>query len=233
MVSPPINIAVSYRHEWNDGFGARGWKLDYGLDDPCVIAATAETGACIATSVLVHDILDHYLCGLPLSGHRNEAIALVQLAERTGSSPTPDFARMVDEDLLHGRVNGEPLREFLPEQLRAMVPAHEEDGRRLIALLRQTLGPEMLREQLVARFHELGEAGAPSARQQWRKLGLDYLRRSAMGMALQAIIGQADRERLERSEAWACGYFLVGNHSCALQLTAPRPRCYRAPVAPR
>ncbi len=157
--------------------------------------------------MLVHDILDHSLCGLPLSGHRNEAIALVQLAGRTGSSPTPDFARMVDEDLMHGRVNGEPLREFLSEKLCAMVPAREEDGCRLIALLRQMLGLEMLREQLAARFHELGEAGAPSVRQQWRKLGLDYRHRAAMGMARQAIIEQADRERRKSSEEWACEYF--------------------------
>lgn len=72
MTDNGIRIPVTYRHEWHDGFGARGWKLDYSLDDPYIIAATAETGNRIPTSVLVHDILDHYLCGLPLSGQRNE-----------------------------------------------------------------------------------------------------------------------------------------------------------------
>ncbi len=112
MTDLNIQIPVTWRLEWDDGFGARGWKLDDSLNDPYVIAATADTGSRIATSVPVHDILDHYLCGLPLSGHRNEAIALVQLGLRTGSSPAPDFAAMVDEDLLQGRVNGESMRSF-------------------------------------------------------------------------------------------------------------------------
>jgi hypothetical protein len=53
--------------------------------------------------VFIHDILDHALCGLPSSGRRAEAIALLQLAARTGADPRPDFAQMVDEDLLQGR----------------------------------------------------------------------------------------------------------------------------------
>ncbi len=67
MKTPSLVIPVTYKREWQDGFGARGWKLDCALDDPNVIAATAETGCQINTSVLVHDILDHYISGFPLT----------------------------------------------------------------------------------------------------------------------------------------------------------------------
>jgi hypothetical protein len=77
----PMNVemyvAVTYRREWQDGFGARGWKLDIGIDDGYVIASTAYCGENIPTSILIHDIVDHHLCAFRLSGHRHEAMALV------------------------------------------------------------------------------------------------------------------------------------------------------------
>jgi hypothetical protein len=48
-----------YGRTWRDGFGARGWKVAGAVNDPEVIASTAETGERIPTSVFVHDILDH------------------------------------------------------------------------------------------------------------------------------------------------------------------------------
>ncbi|MCA1806103.1 MAG: hypothetical protein LC646_12430, partial [Xanthomonadaceae bacterium] len=116
------SIPVSYRREWQDGFGARGWKLDVSIDEPSVIAATAEHGMRVPTSVLVHDILDHHLCGFGIGGHRNEAMALLQLAARTGADPRVDFRQIVDEDLMQGHCNGEPLLAFLPDDLVALVP---------------------------------------------------------------------------------------------------------------
>jgi hypothetical protein len=109
MFEPSVTVPISYCAEWMDGYGARGWKIDMTVDDPEIIASTSETGLHIPTSVLIHDILDHYLCGLPPSGHRNEAIALHQLALRTGADPLPDLAQMVDEDLIHGHVLGETM----------------------------------------------------------------------------------------------------------------------------
>ena len=79
-----VRVSCLYRRTWQDGFGARGWKLAGTANDPEVIASTAATGERIPTSVFVHDILDHFLCGLGPSGHRNEAVALLQLAARTG-----------------------------------------------------------------------------------------------------------------------------------------------------
>ena len=118
-----LYIPVTYRREWQDGFGARGWKLDVGIDDEYVIASTAYCGENIPTSVLVHDIVDHYLCGFRLSGHRDEAMALMQMLGRTGTDITPDYAQMVDEDILAGQLNGESLESFLPEDLLALLPA--------------------------------------------------------------------------------------------------------------
>lgn len=80
-----VEVSVTYRREWQDGYGARGWKLDVSLDDPEVIASTAEAGLRLPTSVLIQDILDHHLSGLALGGHRNEAVALHQLGLRTGA----------------------------------------------------------------------------------------------------------------------------------------------------
>ncbi len=225
-----IKIAVTYRHEWDDGFGARGWKLDYSLYDPDVIAATADTGSRIPTSVLVHDILDHYLCGLPLSGHRNEAIALVQLGLRTGSSPEPDFAGMVDEDLMRGQVNGESMRTFLPNDLRERLPIGETEGRQVINLLRQQLGEPELRQRLIGRFFELGEAEMEKVKARWNSHGLDYHRRKVMGLALQRILANADRDVYEQLLEEAHGHFLVSNSYCALYLNQPVQLYYKTTV---
>ncbi len=231
MNNQPIEIAVTYRDEWDDGFGARGWKLDDSLDDPDVIAATADTGNRIPTSVLVHDILDHYLCGLPLSGHRNEAVALIQLATRTGSSPAPDFASMVDEDLLHGRVNGESMRTFLPADLLESLPANDIDDREIIALLRQQLDEQALRERLIAHFFDLGEAGMEKVQSHWKAHGLAYHRRAAMGLALQRILEHADKEVFERMLQEVHGHFLVSDMDCTLRLTQPVQRFFQTKVS--
>lgn len=110
MPTPTIQVPVTYRREWQDGFGARGWKLDVSIGEPSVIAATAEHGTRIPTSVLMHDILDHHPCGFGIGGHRNETMEPMQLASRTGADPCVDFRQIVDEDLMHGHCNGEPLR---------------------------------------------------------------------------------------------------------------------------
>ena len=86
---------MSYRDEWEDGFGVRGWKLDAAMRDSTVIASTAYTGENVPTSVLIQDILDHLLCGFGFSGHRNEAMAVVQLASRTGVDAEISFCPMV------------------------------------------------------------------------------------------------------------------------------------------
>lgn len=216
-----VEIAVTYRYEWADGFGARGWKLNCALHDSEVIAASAETGTRIPTSVLVHDILDHHLCGLPLSGHRNEAKALYQLATRTGSDPTPDFAQMVDEDLLQGRVNGESLHQFLPAWLLALVSTDVATGHDLISDLERRLGRSALRQVLVMRFVEIGAEHAMTAMRHFEQDGLDYAQRTAYGAGLQRLLREADDWVLKAQIKMARGSFFLSREQCALQVVEP------------
>lgn len=215
-----VRIPFSYHREWQDGLGARGWKLDCSIGDPMVIAATAETGEQIPTSVFIHDILDHHLCGLPMSGHRNEAIALIQLARRTGADPQPDFAGMVREDIMQGMVNGESLRSFLPTELSAQLP-EGLDGRAAIDWLAEEIGREVLRERLIRRFFELGEAGAIEAAESYRSHGLDYERRGALGLALQALLVEMDRHALAQAWREAHGEVVLTSVRCGFVVERP------------
>lgn len=229
--TPHIAIPITYRHEWPDGFGARGWKLDAAMDEPSVIAATAETGENIPTSVLIHDLLDHHLSGFAVGGHRNEARALMQLASRTGANPEVDFAQIVDEDLLaRGHCNGEPLLDFLPADVLAHVPAGMEDGKELMKTLARRWGRDALRTRLIRHFRELGEAAQTMVEAHWRSLGLDYGLREAIGLALQAVLRPADAQ--VRVEGWhhAHGRFLVGNEICTLELDSPWQLTWRQRV---
>ncbi|MFO7592846.1 MAG: hypothetical protein R6X15_02220 [Pseudomonadota bacterium] len=222
-----VRIPFSYYREWQDGFGARGWKLDCSIGDPAVIAATAETGERIPTSVFIHDILDHHLCGLPMSGHRNEAIALIQLASRTGADPRPDFAGMVREDLMQGQVNGEPLRNFLPPDLVRMLPEGMVDGRAVIDRLSDTLGQEVLGERLIRRFFDLGESGADEAARRYQSHGLDYARRGELGLALQALLVEMDRHAVAEHWREAHGEVVLTSRECGFVLSEPQQCVWR------
>lgn len=215
-------VPCLYRHVWEDGFGARGWKLAIAAEDPEVIASTAATGERIPTSVFVHDILDHLLCGLGTSGHRNEAVALLQLAERTGADPTPDFAQMVDEDLLQGCALGESLLELLPSDLTAGLPAGIRDGKTLMTLLQARMGLEPLRQRLIDRFFELGRAGAPRARAHYAAQGLDVGRRGPLGLALQRLLEAADSWVRARCLETAEGAVWMTSRRCGFEIRAPR-----------
>jgi len=212
-----VSIPVSYHASWPDGLGARGWKLDANRDDPEIIAATSDASGAIPTSVLVHDALDHLLCGFAPSGHRAEAMALEQLAQRTGSDPTPDYRQMAREDLLTGQVVGEPMARFIGADLRHQLPpgAADGDNRTVVNALRERLGDEALVEHLVQRMTGLGRAGRPHALLSWRVTGFSYSRRTELGLRLQRLI--------ERMDAWietealteATGEICIGPGGCA------------------
>ena len=216
-----ITIPVTYYDEWQDGFGARGWKLDCTMSDPQVIASTAEAGCCINTSVLIHDILDHYLCGLPMSGHRNEAIALIQLASRTGTDPRPDFAQMVDEDLMHGHISGEPLCSFISDDLRQLLPDNIQEDQVIINFLKAHIGQEKLRDLLINSFFELGTLAEKTARSTYELSGLDYHKRQHLGVALQSLLKNVDETALINAWGTASGFFKITNTHCYLSLIFP------------
>ncbi len=216
-----VRLACIYRRSWQDGFGARGWKLATAETDPEVIASTAATGDRIPTSVFVHDILDHALCGLGSSGHRNEAVALLQLSDRTGADPMPDFAQMVDEDLMSGHAVGESLLAFLPHDLALMVPANGPGDDGIIGCLEAQLGRETLRNRLIGRLFELGEAGAPAAREQYSSHGLDYRRRAPLGLALQGLLEQADAVAQDHHWTTATATVWITDRRCGFAVSAP------------
>lgn len=221
MQQQKVNIPVTYMSSWNDGFGARGWKLDCSIGEPSVIAATAEAGQRIPTSVLVHDILDHHLCGVDIGGHRNEAVALIQLQKRTGSDPLPDFTQIINEDLMHGRVNGESLRSFLPDDLRQFLTDDLEDDKQAITVLCDRLGEDKLRQRLLQQFVDIGLKADKSAQQAFEKHGLDYSKRSEIGLCLQAILSGADQLLRERDVEQAHAQFWIDHQQCGLDIRQP------------
>lgn len=221
MQQQKVNIPVTYMSSWNDGFGARGWKLDCSIGEPSVIAATAEAGQRIPTSVLVHDILDHHLCGVDIGGHRNEAVALIQLQKRTGSDPRPDFTQIINEDLMHGRVNGESLRSFLPDDLRQLLTDNLEDDKQAITMLCDRLGEDKLRQRLLQQFVDIGHMEDKSAQQAFEKHGLDYNKRSEIGLCLQAILSEADQLLRARNINQAHAKFWIENQQCGLDIRQP------------
>lgn len=214
-------VPVTFKRQWDDGYGARGWKLDSSAHDPEVIASTAFPGESIPTSVLIHDILDHLISGFGPSGHRNEAMALAQLQLRTGSYIRPDLEQMIDEDILHGTVIGESLESFLPgELLRHLSQEQMSDKQKMDGLIAK-LGREEVRASLLKRFYELGEQGIADARKNWQRLGLDHAARMATGLCLQALLVKVDNYVSTHDVDQARGEFVVGKTACAMRLSAP------------
>lgn len=227
-IAGKVAVDCVYRETWADAYGARGWKLRSAIDDPEIIASTPETGDRIPTSVLVHDVLDHALCGLGPSGHRNEAVALGQLASRTGADPRPDFAQIVDEDLLQGRILGEALHDLLPVDLVELLPLPTRNDRAAIGFLEHRIGRSALRARLTGRLEELSRAGAAAAQAHYRHHGLPYDRRRQLGMALQQLFRQADGLVLDRSLPTAAAQIEFWRDRCCFAVCTPVARRWSA-----
>lgn len=212
-----VCIPAGFRESWPDGLGARGWKLDANRDDPEIIAATSDASGAIPTSVLVHDALDHLLCGFAPSGHRAEAMALEQLARRTGSDPTPDYRQMAREDLLTGQVVGESIYQFIGAELRRRLPpaAADWDDRSVINELRERLDDDALVEHLVTRMASLGRAGRPHALLSWRTTGFPYSLRTHLGLRLQRLLEQMDAWVETEGLTETSGEIRIGQGGCA------------------
>jgi len=213
-------IPLTYRDEWQDGFGARGWKLDAGVEDSAVIASTVYTGEAVPTSVLIHDILDHFLCGFGFSGHRNEARAVIQLATRTGADSEISFRPMAEE-VMHGRILGEPIESFLSDPLKRLLPDDRLSDEERMSHLSRRLGKQRLLSLMLAHFQAIGEEGIGMAKARWHRAGLDYNRRRAIGLCLQELLVRADAMALTRRWKHARACFLVSNEECGISIEYP------------
>ena len=216
-----VAIPVRYAESWEDGFGARGWKLDLPDLGADVIAATPYTGERIPTSVFVHDIVDHYLCGFALSGYLDEAGALIQLAQRTGSDPVADYGQMIDEDLLPGAFESEDWRDLLPESLVCRIE-QADSHREGMAALREEWGDGVLRALLVAGFVRAGWARADQACAVWEGHGLDYARRPVVALALQRLFERIDAYAQETGWSEARGIFRLSDDRVEFVPDAPQ-----------
>jgi len=210
--SQGIQLPVTYKKSWDDGFGARGWKLDATIGDPEIIASTRETGQKINTSVFVHDILDHFLSGFGVSGHRSEAMALIQLSKRTHSDPGPDYEQMVREDIINGRVNGEPLITFLPEELKKLLPLTTDmSNKEIISFLKLKISEKTLCDILIKHFYTLGKAGEKHATASWLSLDLDSKKQTEIGLALQNLLNVIDLKVEETGTKKLKGFIVINN----------------------
>jgi len=221
-VNGGVQVPVTYRKVWDDGFGARGWKVNATIGDPQIIASTRETGQRINTSVFIHDILDHFLSGFGVSGHRSEAMALIQLSKRTGSNPCSDYEQLVREDILNGNVNGENFREFLPADLCLMIPGNSGmTEKEVIAYLKEKIGEKRLIKYLVDHFFTLGEAGESHAAESWNLLGLDTFKRTEIGRALQALLDVIDKTVEELGIEKLRGLIEINNNHVSFTMQEP------------
>ena len=232
----PVMVPAIYARQWDDGFGARGWKLDVPGAGADVIAATPYPGERILTSVFVHDLVDHHLCGFRLSGYLDEAGALIQLAQRTGSDPVPDFQQIIDEDLLSGLVAGPDWKDLLPASLAAEIDPRV-DPKVALEDLRRKLGDGLLRALFTAGFVQEGWRRRDAARAAWTARGLDYAARPRIALALQKLFGWMDAQVQARDWPRARGELAIGNHAVAFHFWEPadqrRVVAVKPPSAPK
>ncbi len=208
-------VDVVYRSEWEDGFGARGWKLASTMGDPRVIATTAFVGERSDTSVFVHDIVDHRLCGLGIGGHRNEAVAVALHALRCGVSTHSSMSLMVEELMLGGDC-GERLADFLPPDLPPDEMPRRPSNRMIMQTLIERHGGATVYERLMAHYHIIGSAGVLRALSCWSAQGLEVERRAAIGRCLQEVIQAAEDQVLTLGLDLAHGWIQVDNDQCSL-----------------
>lgn len=218
----PVRVSVRYADTWEDGFGARGWKLDLPNLGSDIIAATPYTGDLIPTSVFVHDIVDHLLCGFSLTGYIDEAAALIQLSLRTGSDPLSDYQQMIDEDLLPGLCQHDDWIDLLPESLARQAKDSTRPGAGLEEL-RRRLGDGVLRALLLSGFVREGWQRVDVGRAHWEGLGLRYGERGKTALALQELFEQMDATVLERRWEHAAGQFVIHREEVAFQFLEPAP----------
>ena len=218
-----LEFPLIYRTEWQDGYGAQGWKLDIAVNDSEVIACSSYTGQKSQTSVLIHDLLDHLVSGFWLSGYRNEARATAMHGLRNGIEVRSSYERMI-EDILQSRNLGEPFQNFLPSKVVAGIPQNcVTDTDKFEFLLKQR-GLDELRTLMLQGFLALGIGGIPLAYEQWKKQNLRFEKMQAIGRCLQRLQERGESLIAEAGADMATGSFQISNEACQLMLELGRDR---------
>lgn len=218
-----LEFPVVYRKEWQDGFGARGWKLDVAIDDHEVVACTAYTGQKSRTSVLIHDLLDHLVSGFWLSGYYNEARATAMHGLRNGIEVRSSYEHMVEE-ILRSRKLGEPFQMFLPSRVVSGIPESCVLDAQKFDFLLERMSPEELRARLVQGFLAAGISGVPVAYEQWKKHGLVFETMHGLGCCLQRLQERGESLIAEADAEMAVGSFQISNEACKLVLEPGQDR---------
>lgn len=216
-----IAFDLTYRSEWQDGYGAQGWKLDLAGDDPEVVACTAYTGAKTPTSVLVHDMLDHLVSGFPLSGYANEACATAMHGLRNGIEVRSSYEWMADE-LLNGDAPQE-LAQFLPPDFVAGISPRTGPDATPAALI-AAHGRDRIKAHIVERFFRIGLSGIPVACANWQRRRLDFDRMHAIGLCLQALLVRAQAFVEKSAIDAARSRCAIGNTTCEFIVETAEPR---------
>lgn len=74
--------------------------------------------------------------------------------------------------------------------------------------------------RMMEALYLVGAAALPEALASWRRLGLDFTRRRAIGLCLQSLLEQAERQLAEDARMQAQALFQLGNDTCWLHIAA-------------
>lgn len=218
-----LEFPLVYRREWQDGYGAQGWKPDIAIQDHEVIACTSYAGQKSQTSVLAHDLLDHLASGFWLSGYRNEARATAMHGLRNGIEVRSSYEHMIEE-ILRSRNLGEPFQNFLPSKVVDGIPENCVLDAQKFDFLLERLGPHELRARLLQGFLAVGISGIPVAYERWKEQGLVFERMNAIGRCLQRLLETGEALIAETGADSATGLFQIGNEVCRLMLALGQDR---------
>lgn len=210
-------LRLIYRDEWNDDFGAQGWKLEAAIADPDIIACTARSGGKSPTSVIVHDILDHFVSGFALSGCLNEARATVMHGLRNSIEVRSSFEWLID-DILRDPASDSDAQVLLAALLPAPVRACCRSPAEMVERLKEQSGTAKMRARLVQRLIGVGLGGVRTAMTSWEQRHLPFERMADIGFCIQELLEKADDAILANKIALGDALLDLSDDVCRLEL---------------
>ena len=162
---------------------------DSGGGFPTFPSSTA-IGPASPTSVPIHDVLDHWVCGFGWRTYSDEAKATVMHGLRNGIDVRKSF-ELLAEDLIADQNPLEPIELFnLYRGLLlggALNPSREAFNRVICQM-----GHEKAIASTSMSLHRIGLEGIHEAQRQWQKLGLNLSLMGHIGLALQELLKEAE-----------------------------------------